>query len=98
MPPKFVDSSMFGRVDETNGEKSWPNRAKPVRFSVSPGSLKNQARRMEGWLEQIEDIFRFATLVKSPSKSSSKRPVITVFGAGSSHSKLAPNRSARTLR
>src|SRR5215210_4992178 len=98
MPPKFVFSIMFGSVEDANGVQSWPKRAKPVVLSVNLLSMRAQARRIEGWLERIEEILRLFARAKLPSKSNSKRPVMIVFGAGSSHSKFAPKRKARALR
>src|SRR5688500_1597263 len=88
----------MGCVEEANGVQSCPKRMKPVVFSVSCRSMGAQARRIEGWLERIEEMLRLPARVKSPSKSNSKRPVMIVFGAGSSHSKFAPKRNARALR
>src|SRR6266446_3964444 len=98
MPPKFVFSIMFGIVDETNGDQSCPNKAKALLLSLKRRSIRTQAKRSDGWLERIEEMFRLLTRVKSPSKSNSIFPVIVVFGAGSTHSKLAPNRSPRARR
>src|ERR1700752_213426 len=98
MPPKFVFSIMFGRVDDAKGAQSWPNNAKALKFSPKRRSIRPHASRIDGWLEPIEEIFRLFTLVKSPSKSNSMRPVITVFGAGSTHSKLAPRRKALAFK
>src|SRR5437660_10717022 len=98
MPPKFVFSIMFGMVDDTKGAQSWPKRAKALVLSLNLRSIRTQAKRSDGWLERIEEAFRLLTRVKSPSKSNSIFPVIVVFGAGSTHSKLAPNRSPRARR
>jgi hypothetical protein len=89
---------MFGIVEEANGVQSCPKSAKPVVFSVSLRSMRTQASLIEGWLERIEEMLRLLTRVKSPSKSNSMRPVIVVFGAGSSHSKFAPSRRPRARR
>src|ERR1041385_218348 len=95
MPPKFVFSIVLGRVDETNGDQSCPNKTKAVFLSLNRRSILTQAKRREGWLERIDVMLRLLTRVKSPSKSNSIFPVMLVFGAGSSHSKLAPSRSPR---
>src|SRR3954471_2068445 len=89
---------MFGSVEEANGVQSWPKSAKPVVFSVNLLSMRAHARRIEGWLERIEEMLRLFARVKLPSKSNSNFPVMTVLGAGSSHSKFAPMRRARALR
>jgi hypothetical protein len=88
---------VFGTVEETKGDQSCPKRTKPVVFSVRARSMRAHASRMEGWLERIEEMLRLLARVKSPSKSNSSRPVMTVLGAGSSHSKLRPRRKARAL-
>src|SRR6476660_1215236 len=98
MPPKFVFSIVVGRVEETNGAQSCPNKTYALLLSLKRRSMRAQASRSDGWLDRTDEIFRLFTLVKSPSKSNSIRPVITVFGAGSSHSKLAPSLSARAFR
>src|SRR6266404_2439588 len=98
MPPKLVFSIMLGIVDETNGDQSCPKRAKALVLSLNRRSILTQARRIEGWLERIEVILRLFTRVKSPSKSNSIFPVITILGAGSTHSKFAPSRRPRARR
>src|SRR2546423_8054701 len=98
MPPKFVFSIMFGIVDETNGDQSCPKRAKALLLSLKRRSILTQAKRSEGWLERIDVMLRLLTRVKSPSKSNSILPVIVVFGAGSTHSKLAPRRKPRARK
>src|SRR5690349_639550 len=95
MPPKFVFSIMFGIVDDTNGDQSWPKSAKALVLSLKRRSILTQAKRSDGWLDRIEVMLRLLTRVKSPSKSNSIFPVIVVFGAGSIHSKFAPSRSPR---
>src|SRR6266403_2533854 len=98
MPPKLVFSIMFGIVDETNGDQSCPKRTNALLLSLNRRSILTHANRIEGWLERIEVMFRLFTRVKSPSKSNSIFPVIAVFGAGSTHSKLAPSRRPRARR
>src|SRR6266545_91318 len=54
MPPKFVFSIMFGRVEEANGAQSWPNKAKPLTLSLKrrsmrgPGETKRWLTRTNG--------------------------------------------------
>src|ERR1041385_1813929 len=98
MPPKFVFSIMFGKVDETNGDQSCPNKTNALLLSLKRRSILTQAKRNDGWLERIELTLRLLTRVKSPSKSNSIFPVSVVFGAGSTHSKFAPRRSPRARR
>src|SRR4030095_11422566 len=98
MPPKFVFSIMFGMVDETKGDQSWPNRTKALLLSLNRRSIRTQPRRSDGWLDRIAAMFRLFTRVKLPSKSNSIFPVIVVFGAGSTHSKFAPSRRARARK
>src|SRR5205085_8457386 len=95
MPTKFVFSIMFGIVDETNGDQSWPNNAKALLLSLKRRSILTHAKRSDGWLDRIEVMLRLFTRVKSPSKSNSIFPVMVVFGAGSTHSKFAPTRRTR---
>src|SRR5213594_4686918 len=89
---------MFGMVEETKGAQSWPKSAKALVLSLNLRSILTHARRIEGWLERIDEMLRLFTRVKSPSKSNSILPVMIMFGAGSSHSKLAPRRKPRALR
>src|SRR5437879_7784883 len=89
---------MLGMVEETNGDQSCPKSAKALVLSLNLRSSLTQASRMEGWLDRIEEMLRLFARVKSPSKSNSILPVITMLGAGSSHSKFAPNRRPRVLR
>src|SRR5258708_2386390 len=89
---------MFGMVEEANGAQSWPKSTKALLLSLNLRSILTQARRMEGWLERIDEMLRLFARVKSPSKSNSILPVTVIFGAGSSHSKFAPNRRPRALR
>src|ERR1043166_924596 len=95
MPPKFVLSIMFGKVDETKGDQSRPNKTKALFLLLTRRSILTQAKRRDGWLELIDVMLRLLTRVKSPSKSNSIFPVMVVFGATSSHSKFAPSRSPR---
>ncbi|MEJ7860248.1 MAG: hypothetical protein WKF90_01305 [Pyrinomonadaceae bacterium] len=73
---------------EPNGVQSCPIKTKATVLSSKARSSRAHARRIEGWLERIEEILRLLERVKSPSKSSSTFPVKVVFGAGSSHSKF----------
>src|ERR1044071_2663432 len=95
MPPKFVFSIMFGKVDETKGDQSCPNKTKALFLSLKRRSILTQAKRRDGWLERSDAMLRLLTGVQWPSTSKSIFPVMLAFGAGSSHSKLAPSRSPR---
>ena len=84
-------------MEEANGVQSWPKSAKPEVLSENLRSMRAQASRIDGALDLMLDAFRLFARAKSPSKSNSNFPVITVFGAGSSHSKFAPMRNPRAL-
>ena len=60
--------------------------------------MRTQAKRIDGWLERIEEMLRLLARVKLPSKSNSILPVMTMFGVGSSHSKFAPRRRPRARK
>ncbi|HEU5132819.1 MAG TPA: hypothetical protein VFT26_11975, partial [Pyrinomonadaceae bacterium] len=74
---------MFGKVEETNGDQSCPNKTNALLSSLKRRSILTHAKRKDGWLDRIEVMLRLLTRGKSPSKSNSSFPVMDVFGVGS---------------
>jgi hypothetical protein len=87
----------LGKVEEPNGVQSCPNKANTEVLGLMILSSRIQARRSDGWLERMEEMFRLLTRVKLPSKSNSSLPVRDRSLAMSGHSKLTPTRAARAL-